>query len=72
MTDTKLLRFHIAKSGFKLAFLAEQLGISRQSLQKKIDNDTEFKASEVDGLSRLLNLSVAEKEQVFFALKVDS
>lgn len=71
MTDTKLLRDHIAKSGFKLAYLAEQLGITRQALQKKIENDSEFKASEVDRLSKLLNLSVEEKEGIFFALKMD-
>lgn len=71
MTDTRALRDCITQSGFKLSFLAERLGITRQSLQRKIENDTEFKASKVDGLARLLNLSVDDKERIFFALKVD-
>lgn len=71
MTDTKKLREQIARSGFKLVYLADQLGITRQALQKKIENDTEFKASEVDRLSKLLQLSVEDKEGIFFALKMD-
>jgi len=67
MTDTKLLRDIIKTSGLKYAHLARALGLSPFGLQKKIDNDTEFKAGEIKKLCDILRLSLEEKENVFFA-----
>ncbi|WP_303916721.1 helix-turn-helix transcriptional regulator [Subdoligranulum variabile] len=66
MTDTKRLRDAIQASGLKISFLAEKMGISRQALQQKIDNDSEFKASEIAALAGLLGLDIPEKEAIFF------
>lgn len=67
MTDTEALRKRIKESGFKLVYVAQCLGITAYSLQKKIDNETEFKVSEVDRLAKLLGMSLAEKDAYFFA-----
>lgn len=68
MTNTNLLRKKIDESGYKLRFIASKLGITYQGFLKKINNETEFKASEMQILRELLNLTDAEFEQIFFYL----
>lgn len=67
MTNTKLLEKHIMLSGLKYKYIAEKLGLSYYSLRKKLDNITEFTASEIDILCEVLNLSVEERMRIFFA-----
>lgn len=67
MTDTKALRERISALGLKYKIIAQKLGISAYTLQRKIDNDVEFKVSEVDALASLLGLSLREKDEIFFA-----
>lgn len=69
VTDTEALRRRIKASGLKYQYIADRLGISRYSLKLKIDNDFEFKVSEVDALANLLNLSLREKDSIFFNKK---
>mgnify|MGYP000973693317 CR=1 FL=1 len=71
MIDTKLLSDVIDKSGLKKYRIAEELGLSSYGLQKKINGETEFKASEIKKLSILLHLSMEVKEKIFFADKVN-
>lgn len=71
MTNTSLLRKKIDESGYKLRFIASKLGITYQGFLKKINNETEFKASEMQILRELLNLTDAEFEQIFFILNVE-
>lgn len=72
MTDTEKLREAINKSGLKLEFIANALGISRFTLAKKIENVTEFKTSEVQKMCEVLQIEDAKKkEEIFFAQKVD-
>ena len=67
MTDTILLNEIIQNSGYKRKFLAGQLGITPFGLDKKINNVTEFKASEIDKLCSLLGIkTLSEKERIFF------
>jgi hypothetical protein len=67
MTDTALLRSRIKDAGFKLSWIADQLGITTYSLQKKLDNDSQFRAKEIKLLSDLLQLSPDETTSIFFA-----
>lgn len=68
MTDTNKLKDIIDKSGLKLDYLAGKLGISRQSFWMKINNVTEFKASEIQMLCLLLSINDPKiKEDIFFA-----
>lgn len=66
MTDTARLRARIEAKGFKLKYVAKVLGLSSYALSMKIENDSEFKVSEVDALSTLLGLSLVEKDEIFF------
>lgn len=68
MTDTGLLTDKIDESGLKRSFIAEKLGLSPYGLSKKINNESEFKGSEIKLLCQILNIkSLKEKEAIFFA-----
>ena len=72
MTDTALLRERIKNSGLKLNFIAERMGLSRFGLAKKINNDTQFYAGEIDKMCEILGItSVDECMAIFFAKEVD-
>ena len=71
MTNTKMLRDKIEQSGYKLRFIADKLGITYQGFLKKLNNETEFKASEIQALYVLLNLNATEREAIFFTSVVD-
>lgn len=66
MTNTALLRKKIDESGYKLRFIAKQIGITYQGFLKKINNETEFKAKEIMILCDLLKIDIQEKELIFF------
>lgn len=61
----------IMESGMKIAFVAKKVGITREGFYKKINNETEFKASEIITIQKLLNLSNEERDKIFFAQKVE-
>ena len=65
MKGLELLRKKIDQSGLKLTYVAERLGISYQGLKKKLDGDTEFKASEIAILKDMLQLSDVEVQDIF-------
>jgi len=72
MTDTKKLLEVIELSGLKKGFIASKLGITTYGLQKKIENKTQFKAEEIAIMCKILKISsLKEKENIFFAQKVD-
>lgn len=66
MIKTNLLREKINESGYKIAFVAKQCGLTYQGFLKKMNNKTEFKVSETITLKVLLNLTDEEWEQIFF------
>jgi hypothetical protein len=67
MTNTSLLEKYIGDSGYKKSFIAKKIGITAYALAMKINNETEFKASEIDGIAKLLDIDVHTKEKIFFA-----
>ncbi len=71
MTNANLLREKIDESGYKLRFIAKKIGITYQGFLKKVNNETEFKASEIQKLKELLNLTDEERDNIFFALNVE-
>ena len=66
MTNTALLKEKIAASGYKICFIADCLGLSYYGLKKKIENETDFKAGEIQKLCNILGLNAAEKDEIFF------
>ena len=71
MTNKDLLEKYIDKSGYKKSFIAKKLGITSYGFLLKINNKSEFKATEIETLCTLLNISVAERMAIFFAKRVD-
>lgn len=70
MTNVKLLQEIIAKSGFQKDYIAKSIGITVYSLAKKIRNENEFKASEINGLCEVLGIqSVEERVRIFFFVR---
>ena len=67
MTNTALLEQYIEKSGYKKSFIAAQLGITAYGFTLKINNKSEFKASEMTILCKLLKISAKDKNAIFFA-----
>ena len=66
MTDTDKFKCAVTSRGLKYVFLAEKLGISRAALWMKINNETEFKVSEVTVLSNIMGLTRKEVDEIFF------
>ena len=71
MTDSEALSKSIENSGLKLTFIANKLELSREGFYKKLNNQTEFKASEIVKLQDILNLSNKERDKIFFTNKVE-
>lgn len=70
MTNTKMLRKKIDESGYKLRFVAKRAGVTYQGFLNKVNNETEFKATEIQSLCDLLQIDMQEKEEIFFASDV--
>lgn len=66
MIKGNLLREKIDVCGFKLVYVAKQVGVSYQAFLKKLNNETEFKTSEVMILKELLHLTDDEVMEIFF------
>ena len=67
MTNTSLLEQYIEKSGYKKSHIAKELGLTAYGLALKINNKSEFKASEMLILCELLKIGAEDKEAIFFA-----
>lgn len=69
MTDSKALRDWISEKGYKLKAVASKLGITPYALQKKIDNESEFKASQIAAFVNEMGMTPRERDNIFFAIK---
>ena len=72
MTDTKMLRQYIKKSGYKRTFIANRIGLTYQGYLNKESGRSEFTQSEIAGLCEILHISIEDKERIFFAKEVDN
>ena len=70
MTNTKELNKRILETVGRKEIVAAALEISLTSLNNKIANRTEFKASEISILKKLLKLSEEDVFRIFFTAKV--
>ena len=67
MTNSELLKAAINECGLKLRYIATRLNISYQAFLNKMNNSSEFKASEITILCELLKLDNRQKEDIFFS-----
>lgn len=66
MTNTELLDLAIERKGLKRGYIASKLNMDRSTFWKKETNQSEFLASEIAALSKLLGLTTREKDDIFF------
>lgn len=59
MTDTMMIRDCIRSQGMKL-------GITNNTLRCKLENESEFKVSEAEKLSKMLGMTVEQRDRCFF------
>lgn len=72
MTDSKLIRKAIKDRGLKISFVAKKMGLSHYGLQKKMDNITEFKVSEIEAFCLAVGgIPKDDMFRIFFADVVD-
>lgn len=66
MTDSKKLCDEIADSGMTITAIAKKLALPERGFIKKLNNETEFKASEISALQKILRLSNKKRDEIFF------
>lgn len=71
MTNTAKLKAKIIEAGLVQDVVAAQLGMTSATFNYKLNNKTEFKASEIKKLAMILKLTVEEVFDIFFAEDVD-
>lgn len=71
MTNSELLREKITGMGIKYTFVAEVLGMTKQALDRKLKDGSDFKAYQMIILKDMLRLSDKEARDIFFAMNVD-
>ena len=67
MINYKKLNDKVRNSGLKKSYIAKKLGLTPYGLAKKLNGETEFKASEMANISEVLNLTGEMREEIFFA-----
>jgi hypothetical protein len=67
MTNTELLEDKIKKSGKKITYLAEKVGLSYAGFRNCVTNKAEFKATHIDILCNELSIDLKEMKTIFFA-----
>lgn len=65
MTNKNLILAKMTEKGIRREDAAEKLGISLNAFNMKLNNETEFKASEIQALSHMLGIS-RQKDKYFF------
>ena len=70
MTNTQLLKEAITKSGLKIKYIVQQLGLTYAGFNKKLNNRSEFNSKEIVILRDLLCLTAEEVERIFLLGKV--
>ena len=67
MSKNNELNDLIVKSGLKRSHIAKEIGLTPYGLAMKINGVTEFKASEIRAMCKILNIvDLKKKEKIFF------
>lgn len=71
MTDSIMLSEALLDAGITITEISQKLGIERDEFCKKINNEAEFKVSEIAAIQVILNLSDKKRDAIFFTNKVE-
>lgn len=66
MTNTAKLKGKIVECGYSLTTFSEKMNLSRPCLRKKINGETDFKASEIEKACSILDIPANKLEEYFF------
>jgi len=66
MTNTTEFKIALLRNKLTAAELADKIGISRVSMSYKMNNIRSFTVTEISEIAKVLNLSLVEKERIFF------
>lgn len=69
MINSEFLKNKIESSGYRFSWIAKKMNLSPYGLRKKINEETEFKVSEVTKICSLLGITDKEREIIFFYKK---
>ena len=69
MTDTELLQDYIDRSGLKIKFIAEKVGLTPYGFSRKRDGLSEFTPSEIAVLCDVLHIETLEERWAVFFCK---
>ena len=71
MVDLQLLESYVVKSGLKKAYIAQELGVTREMLWRYLSGKSKLTTGVSSQLSKILGIETAkEREAVFFAENV--
>ena len=70
MTDTQKFKDRMISCGYTVKTLAKKIGISHEALYQKISNERSFKASEIMSISEILEMNIADRDEIFCAREV--
>jgi len=71
MVNTKKLQAKMKEYDYTIQSLADEICISRATLFNKIHNVTEFSASEIMDIGKILRFNYVEIHEIFFASESD-
>ncbi len=67
--DYSKLRGIIKEKGFSESMMAKEIGITKETFSKKINNESFFNSNEIVKLVELLKIDDSNIKNVFFTLK---
>ena len=62
MTDTELLKEKIEKSGYRFNWIAKNLNLTPYGLIKKVNGETEFKATVIVKFKEILKMTTFKRK----------
>lgn len=71
MVDTEMLKAVIEERGMFIGAIAKKAGMKHYTLARRINGESEFRASEIEAVSRVLNLKASERNAIFFKKDVE-
>lgn len=67
MIDTQALKQAYRNSGLKKAAVADKMGLTVQTLTRKMDGDAEFTVSQAQEIGDIFGLDPEQQRRIFFA-----
>jgi len=67
LINAKLLKKKIKDSGIKISYIAKNAGMERATFYNKLNGKSEFTASNIIVLTKILGLTKRERDNIFLS-----